>query len=158
MDKKNNAKKYLTQSLNKSKEGNYEEALKLIQKAIDLFPNATVFWTFKSEYFFEMKNYEDALKCVDKAIELKDRNFHAWSLKGAIYEGLKDYELSAEAFQKSLEIKQDFNIYTLLANVQMNFDLKSAICNASKALKLNPEWDEAKNILNQAKKMMEKET
>ena len=53
--------------------GQYEEALKAYDKAIELKPDFSVAWNNKAFSFSSLGRYEEALNAYDKAIELKPR-------------------------------------------------------------------------------------
>lgn len=130
------------------------KAMELIEKAIDIVPNAAILWTTKAKYQYDLKNYEAALESVEKAIELKPQSYFAWLHKGLIKRNMEQYEEAAQAYIESLKIKPDFNVYTLLSDVQMEFDVEAALQSAKKALELNPNWDEAKELLKEAEDML----
>lgn len=63
-------------------------------------------------------------------------------------------ELAAKNFKNALKLHPDFNLYTIIASVELAFDPDLALVHATKALEIEPNWEEARNILNMAKKLI----
>jgi tetratricopeptide (TPR) repeat protein len=58
--------------------GNYEEAIKCYDKAIEIEPNNAEAWNNKGIVLGRLSNYEEAIACYDKAIELNPTDGRAW--------------------------------------------------------------------------------
>jgi len=152
------AHQYFSDSVAKKNINNFKEALELIEKAINITPEVSLYWCTKAQYQFDLGRFSYALVSVEKAIELKPRNFIAWGIKGLIKRNMGECRQAAEAFIESLKIKPDFNVYSLLSAVQLEFDSKAALQSAKKALELNPEWEEAQNLFKKAEKQIERDS
>ena len=60
-----------------------EEAIKCIDKAIEINPNyADASVTMKANALFYLNKREEAIKCIDKAIEINPNYADAWYNKG----------------------------------------------------------------------------
>lgn len=109
------------------------------EKALELFPNQSVFWFYNGlSYQFE-KNYKKAAVSFEegKKLALTDRNMLIQfnTLLGDSYNGLKEYKKSDECFDEVL--KSDANNYVVLNNYSYYLSLR-------------------KDKLEQAKKMSER--
>ena len=135
---------------------NHEEAMKLIDQAIALMPSDTALWSARAQFRYDKKDYADAEVDAESAIERDEKNLHAWGLLGQIKAHTGHFEEAAACYKKSLQLSEDKGLYTLLAAVEYEFDLPSAIRHARKALKLDPSWDEAQKILDAAQDELKK--
>jgi len=61
-----------------SHSGNYEEAIKCFDKALELDPNLANSWYNRGNPFMGLKNYEEAIKCYKMALELSPTYLNAW--------------------------------------------------------------------------------
>lgn len=145
------ADRYFRQSRNAEKRNDLIEALRCIDEAIRLSPSDTAHWSAKAQYLKNSNEYSEAKMAAERAIEINSENYHAWSTLGLINVQTENYEEAALCYKRSLERKEDAAVYTLLAAVEYEFDVESAILHAEKALALEPDWDEAIAVLKAAK-------
>ena len=129
---------------------NLPEAISLIEKAIELCPSNTAYWSAKGQFLRNAGRYQESKLSTQRAIELNPKNYHAWSSLGWLHIYHRNFEEAATCLQRSVELKEDFGTYTMLAAAEIEFDVETAIKHAKKALELNPDWDEAKKILRSA--------
>ena len=151
------AEKYWKQALMAEEQQNLPEAIRLIEKAIEICPSDTVYWSAKGQFLRNAERYEEAKLATHRAIELNPKNYHAWTSRGIINVHLGSYEEAANCFKRSVELKEDFGTYTMLAAAEIEFDVESAIKHAKNALELNPDWDEAREILRSAESKLHAE-
>ena len=85
--------------------GEYELALKSIEKAIELKPDYTDAWVNKNVLLGDLGRHELALISIEKAIELKPDYTDAWSNKGITLGNLNRHELALKAFEKVIELE-----------------------------------------------------
>ena len=135
---------------------NLPEAIRLIEKAIELFPLDTVYWSGKGQFLRNAGRHKESKLSTRRAIELNPKNYHAWATLGLIHIYHRNFEEAANCLQRSAELKERFGTYTMLAAAEIEFDVESAIKHAKKALELNPDWDEARDILRSAEKKLAK--
>ena len=134
-----------------------KKALLEINKSLELFPSVKKNFKLlitKSDILKKLRRYKEAERIVRQAITVKPNHWAGWLLYGAINFKLKSYERAAYCYKKVVARKPDFNFYTILANAELTFDVKAALTDAKKALKLNPKWEEAIKIRDKAKKML----
>ena len=82
----------------------YESALKIFDKAIELIPNDAGIWYNKGVILNNLNKFEDALKAYEKAIELKPNYAFAWNNKGVTLNELGKYEEAIKALDKAIEL------------------------------------------------------
>jgi tetratricopeptide (TPR) repeat protein len=97
-----NSKSFLLAKL-----GQYKEALKDIDKALEL--NSEFFETLKNKGYLLYKSGkpEYALKCFQQAIQINPKYIAAYYYKGQTHEDLKQYNEALECYDKVLELNQD---------------------------------------------------
>ncbi len=150
------AQKFLDRSWDSADNEDYHSAISLIEHAIALDPNNSIYHATKARYLYDSDKLEEAIVAAMMALELEPDNIHAWLILGLVEERRENFEESAYYYLKASDLKEDYNIYTLLAGVQYKYNPKLAIASATKALQLNPDWEEAINLLNLARNKLEK--
>jgi tetratricopeptide (TPR) repeat protein len=90
-----------------TKLGQYKEALKYIEKALEL--NSEFFETLKNKGYLLYKSGkpEDALKFFQQAIQINPEYIAAYYYKGQIHEDLKQYNEALKCYDKVLELNPD---------------------------------------------------
>ncbi len=133
------AEKYWKQALMAEEQQKLPEAIRLIEKVIEICPSDTVYWSAKGQFLRNAERYEEAKLATQQAIELNPKNYHAWSSLGWLHIYHRNFEEAAKCLKRSVELKEDFGTYTMLAAAEIEFDVESAIKHAKKALELNPD-------------------
>ena len=94
--------------------GNYEEALKMYDKAIELNPNNVLYKTNKCTTLINMKDYQNAISAALSAVRTGKRNFapdeqmwKAYMKLGTAYRLANDKKQAINAFESAFRIKQD---------------------------------------------------
>jgi tetratricopeptide (TPR) repeat protein len=117
------------------------------EKALELFPNETVFWYYnglanqlKRDYKKSTVAFEEGKKLVN--VNNKDLLLQFNTMLGDSYNGVKDYKKSDEAFEEALKI--DGNNYIVLNNYSYYLSLRKdkleyAKKLSEKVIKENPE-------------------
>ncbi len=72
--------------------GNYEEKIKLTQKAIDIDSKVPAYHRNLGAAFYKLKQYEKAIECHDQAISLEPKHSINYHNKGAALFRLTQYE------------------------------------------------------------------
>lgn len=86
------------------KQGKYEEAIKYLDKALELDPkNAKALYS-KGLLLGKNKKYQESIKCFDKILEINSNNDEAWFSKGLGLLSLKKYEEALECYNQALEL------------------------------------------------------
>ncbi|MGI5992127.1 MAG: tetratricopeptide repeat protein [Methanosarcina sp.] len=85
-------------------QGNYEEAIKAFDKAIEINSQDLEAWNNKGFCLVHLGDYEEAIKAFDKAIEIDSQSSEVWNNKGLCLTNLGDYEKAMKAYDKAIEI------------------------------------------------------
>jgi tetratricopeptide (TPR) repeat protein len=64
--------------------GNYEEAIKCFDKALELDPNIANSWDNRGNPFMKLKNYEEAFNCYTRALQLDPNRSNTWFKLGGV--------------------------------------------------------------------------
>ena len=89
-------------------QGNYDEAIKSFDKAIETNPQDSGAWIDKGVFLFSRGNYDEAMKCFDKAIEIYPNNAEAWNDKGYAFKEMGEYEQAIKAFNEAIMLDPIF--------------------------------------------------
>ena len=84
--------------------GQYEEAVKALNKAIELNPKDTEMWNNRGIVLFFLKRNKEAISSFEKATSLDPRNAEAWYNRGIVFCRLEKYEEAVDSLDKALEI------------------------------------------------------
>lgn len=88
--------------------GRYEEALRAIDKALDLNPYNEVAWLNKGNALTKMGRLVDALRCFNAAIKVNPAYEVAWNNKGNTLARLGHFEEALTCYERALEIDPDY--------------------------------------------------
>jgi tetratricopeptide (TPR) repeat protein len=88
--------------------GRYEEALRAIDKALDLNPHNEVAWLNKGNALTKMGRLIDALRCFNAAIKVNPAYEVAWNNKGNTLARLGHHEEALACYERALEIDPDY--------------------------------------------------
>jgi Flp pilus assembly protein TadD len=87
-----------------AKGGQHEEAVKALNKAIELNPKDSEIWNNRGIILFVLKRNKDAILSFEKATSLDPRNAEAWYNRGMVFCNLERYEDAVNSLEKALEI------------------------------------------------------
>jgi tetratricopeptide (TPR) repeat protein len=94
----------LRQASKATDEGAPEEALKILDKLVERYPDFAEAWNRRATLYFLMHRYDAALADIDKVLALEPRHFGALAGRGMIYERQKNYSAAMEAYREALAI------------------------------------------------------
>ena len=86
------------------KSGDYENAIKAYDKAIEIDPMNYVAWHSKGSAFYQLGKYKEAVESYSRTLEKNPYDMEAWYGKGISLYELGEYNKAVEAFDKVLEI------------------------------------------------------
>jgi tetratricopeptide (TPR) repeat protein len=132
-----------------------EEAIRLLNQAIELNPNNAVFYANKAEYFSKLGKYNDSIDCASKALEIDANSQSAKSLlilnltnqyTGDMQKG--KHEEALEKINRALEFKpNDKNIlYNKAANLFNLSRLTEALECADKSSSMDDKFANPKSL------------
>jgi len=118
----------------------YENALEMFAKAIEINPREKYYYNSALSYYW-LEQYDLALEMYEKVIELNPRYNKAYNDCGYIYYKLEKYDKALEMYSKAIEINNKDNM--LYANRGLVFEKmeqdEKALKDYSKGIELNPE-------------------
>ncbi|WP_440945154.1 tetratricopeptide repeat protein [Methanosarcina sp. T3] len=86
---------------------NYEEKLRLYDKALNLDPLYFDAWLQKGFVLDRIGRSEEALACYDRALELDPEHLGIMCLKGFAYNNLQDFEKAIECYDEVLKVNSE---------------------------------------------------
>ena len=104
------------------------------------------------DQMYSNKNYEEAIKLYSEGLKLRPNDIKSLYRRARSYEELKIYDKAVSDFNKILEIdKQNVNaLLSLSVNSLRNKDYLSGESYSKKAIKLNPDLDQAHFLLGRS--------
>ena len=144
------AMRHSSQAWDYADKGRISEAIDEMSKAIEVQPTVAVYWVAQGDLMREAKRFEEAERAIRRALELEPKSAAAWGEYGLLFRDQGFAAKAAFCFELSLQTRPDFNMYTLLAIARLAFDAKGALAAAEAALRLEPTWDEAVAVRDQA--------
>lgn len=111
------------QALSAWNSNDYFHSVTAIEKAIELDPNNSTYWSFKGWRTFELEPFE-------KAIELDPNNADAWDGKAFVHTVLSEYEDALEAANRSIELNgTNINFWIRKSDVYSSAHMNSLAVN-----------------------------
>nr|WP_319537569.1 NosD domain-containing protein [uncultured Methanospirillum sp.] len=147
----------LTEGLSLFGKGKYEEAVALMDKAIDTSPTNFQAWRLKVLSLSKMKKSDESIATANEALSLYPESIILWYTLGDIYLlDLAEYQKAISAYQKALAIDKDDT--HSLTNLAFAMDKSGRSDEALKlylqAITINPSltdaWVKAANIETRA--------
>jgi len=89
-------------------QGQLEEALNALEKALELDPEYVDAWNGKGIVLDDLGRYEEAIEAYDKALALDPEFAYAWNNKGNALGNLGRYEEAIEAYDKALALDPEY--------------------------------------------------
>jgi predicted O-linked N-acetylglucosamine transferase (SPINDLY family) len=125
--------------------GQYIGAVEMIDKAIEINPNAAIYFSNRGNVLEKLKQLEAAVASYDKAIELKPDFAEAYSNRGNALQELKQFENALASFDKAIELKPDYaDAYYNRCNALQGLGrLDAAVASYDKAIELKLDFVEA---------------
>ena len=93
-----------------------DEALTLINQAIDVYPTEYYFWRTKAEICMAKEDYDDAIECFEKAFELGGFDETEYRFMFMYYESCFSFKI--EKLIDREKYVQSFETYAKLINIQ----------------------------------------
>jgi len=141
---------YLREGIQNYDKGNYDEAIKKYEKALEYRPKSTQIFYEISLSYFAKGDYKKSIKYADKVLKQKENHLlEAYITKGSSLDYLGKTKKSIKLFEKA--IKQLKPHYLLHYNLSINYfkiqKLDKAEENLIKAIELNPDHTSSHYLL-----------
>ena len=92
----------LRQASKATDEGAPEEALKILDKLVERYPDFAEAWNRRATLYYLMRRYDASLADIEKVLELEPRHFGALAGRGMIYQKKKNYAAAIDAYREAL--------------------------------------------------------
>jgi superkiller protein 3 len=99
---------YMNQGLAYDGKGNFDEAIKCYEKAIEIKKNNHKAFNNMGLSYFKKGNHDKAIECYEKALKIKEDSIETFNNMGIAYNGKGNYDKAMECYEKAVEIKNDF--------------------------------------------------
>ena len=118
------AEQHLAQAINLGKQGKYDEAIRILQKAGELDPSNIRIWFNLGTIFHNLKRYEEAITCYKKALQINpnDNNVNrnigiAYIFVNNLEDARKHLELALKANLQDQEARDNLAaIYDIMGD------------------------------------------
>jgi len=94
----------IKQSTNLQNNGKHLEAIKILNKAIELDPKYALAYFSRGYAYDKLKQYIKAIQSYDKAIELNPKDAWAYAHRGNAHYNLEQYVKAIQSFDKAIEL------------------------------------------------------
>jgi tetratricopeptide (TPR) repeat protein/CHAT domain-containing protein len=122
--------------------GNFEEAISIFDKAIEINPDYHLAWGFRGAFLNDSGKYKESIDSLDRAIGIKPNEYvHiSWKIRGNALEGLSKFSEAIDSFDRAIEIEADYHKAwadrgILLVKLGR---YEEAISNLNRAIEINP--------------------
>jgi len=134
-------------------DGHHADAIRLLDNAIassDDYRIKSICLYIKGHFAYTLGDYALAATASREAVDLMPRNVGAYRVLGMSQLRLGRYSAAAEAFEVVVITDPDCSALTLLAKARIELgDAAGARQAAERALALEPEWKEARELLKE---------
>jgi tetratricopeptide (TPR) repeat protein len=151
-------KMYYDQALSFLGQGQAEKSIEFLDRALEIDDKYFPAWNNKGVALLELGDYQEALNCFEQVILLNSLDNMAWYNKGYVLLILERYSESVETFEIFLaRYSQEDNFYKFALFLQAKDfyflkEYQKAIDLLQKAIKIDPDFKEAHELLNLASK------
>lgn len=111
------ADQYLETSLSLYSSNKHEEAMALIDKAIECDPNFAEAYNRKGDCLFRLGRLKEALECYQKSHELNPNIQNNYFDLGRTYLALGDYDKALENFKTANSMRQQSDIHAFIGKI-----------------------------------------
>lgn len=119
--------------------GEFEKAIKVIEKAIDLDCSDHRFWNDKGAFLSELGEFKKAHECFNKSINLKSDSYN-WANKAVLYHKCNKYQKALECYDNSIKLNSR-DVYPVIGKAKIYMELEDYE-NAEKYFKMAGEIDD----------------
>ena len=125
--------------------GNYQFAVDLIGRAIEINPNIASYYSNLGKALQELKQFDAAVVSYEKAISLKQDYAEAYLNLGVLQQKLKQLDAAVVSYEKAISLKPDYAEAHLNLGVSLQKlkQLDAAVACYEKAISLKPDYAEA---------------
>jgi tetratricopeptide (TPR) repeat protein len=130
--------------------GQFQEAVEALTKAVELNPKAEDFYTQLANAYLGLNQFEKAIQIAKKSIAIEQNNPFAYHILSKIYKAMGKYDEAIDSLKRSIELEpKAIDRHISLANLYVetgNYD--QAIGVLKKALEISPRHRNARFYLS----------
>ena len=114
----------------KNGEGNYQEAIQLLNKALSINPKYWDAYHARGFSYENLEDYQSAINDYNRALEINPNSAKTYSNRGNLYKELNNYQSAMEDYNQALRIDPNYlnayhnrgNLYQSLKNYPQAID------------------------------------
>ena len=143
------AEAYCGRGMSCAKMGQYDKAVTDFNKAIELYPQYPEAYFNRGKAYYDKEEFDKALTDYNRVIELNPKYAQAYAHRGMTYYMIKQYENAIVDYTKAIDLnlQSDWLYYDRGLAYSNKGDYDAAIADYNKALEINPNYESAKNQL-----------
>lgn len=135
-------------------DGDRQAARELIGQILELFPLSAKHWALMALLHYEDGDVAECISAANKTLHIDEDNQYALLLLAKCHDNADNGKEAIEYYRRFAVLNKSDWAYTILANAEVKEDPQRAIEDAEKALQVNPDWDEASEVLAKALKAL----
>lgn len=152
---KTRAEELIIEAWDELNTGNHDEAMNKASIAFGLDQNDWYINTSIGLFHRARGELQTSKKFCERAVELAPEISQTWENLAVTSLHQQQFNLAVMHFTKAVELEEKPGTYTMMASAKIALsDLPGAIKDATRALELDPEWDEAEALLKQAEDLL----
>lgn len=130
--------------------GQLTTALSFIDLAIRLRPNNPHYHLKRGRLLEKSRHFSEAVAEYLRAAELKPKWDEPWAAIGLLHFRNKQYGEARPALEMSVNLSPSADVFTMLSCILLNENPEKSLMYADQALELDPTWEEARNLRQDA--------
>ncbi|MGA9097468.1 MAG: tetratricopeptide repeat protein [Methanotrichaceae archaeon] len=103
-DDPSNPKTWYNKGVDVMSQGDFLQAIKYFDKAIELDPKDVKSWNNKGICLLSISRFDDAIACIDKTIEIDPQHAFYWYNRGVCMDRLGHVDEAIQSFDKAIEL------------------------------------------------------
>jgi len=136
---KKSEEKYLTEAKNLMDQEKYEEAITLLNSAVDDHDNVSDFYNIRGVAFYQLKKYNEAISDFELSIQFDSSNYRPNYNMGNCFFEMQKYQNALIHYKKAIDLEPySKDLYINLGNTYYELnDFTNAISNYKLAIQLD---------------------
>ncbi len=138
----------------------FEKSESDVDEALRCNPRWQQGYTMRAGYLEDMGRHKDALVSMNRAEEIGPLNVSSLADRGVILSRLKEFKLAIADFNRVIELKpNEFGAYSCraIAKLELNGPSQDVVSDLEKALSINPDDKNTRELLSSVRKSLSKE-
>jgi tetratricopeptide (TPR) repeat protein len=139
---KKESKTYWNEAVGAIQKKNYDKAIQLYYKILDLEPDHPVILTNVGFSFSQMKKYSDSIKWYEQALKIDSKNPTILTNLGMAWSKLGKYDMAISYYDEALKTNpiHQIALYNKACSNSMKGEIGIALELLEKVIEFNPRW------------------